>query len=75
MLFYDKNEKIQLRISGNTKINYQNDITIGSWKKTGHMSRQCYLGDKAPGAYFPTPSSGLTEDIDNSKYSKEERET
>ena len=33
LLFYDKNEKIQLRISGNTKINYQNDITKKSWEK------------------------------------------
>ena len=34
LLFYDKNEKIQLRISGNAKINYQNYTTENSWKKT-----------------------------------------
>ena len=33
LLFYDKIEKIQLRISVYTKINYQNDITERSWKK------------------------------------------
>ena len=27
MHFYDKNEKIQLRISGKTKVNYKNKIT------------------------------------------------
>ena len=43
-LFYDKVEKIQLRIICNTKIHHQNDKTIKSWKKTVHMSRQCYLG-------------------------------
>ena len=73
-LFYDKNEKIQLRISGNTKINYQNHITRMSWEKTAHMSRQCYLGDKAPGSDTPEPTSGLTADIDNLKYTKEESE-
>jgi len=73
-LFYDKNEKIQLRISGNVKINYQNDVTKKSWNKTAHMSRQCYLGDKAPGTDVSIPTSGLTEDIDNLKYSKEESE-
>ena len=73
-IFYDKSEKIQLRIAGTTKINYQNDITLNSWKKTVHMSRQCYLGDKAPGSNFPSPTSGLTEDVDNLKYSKEESE-
>ena len=74
LLFYDKNEKIQLRISGNTKINYKNDVTKKSWKKTAHMSRQCYLGDKAPGSDVAAATSGLTEDVDNLKYTIEESE-
>ncbi len=74
LLFYDKNEKIQLRIFGLTKINFQNNITQISWEKTAHMSRQCYLGNKAPGSDTSAPSSGLTEKIDNLKYSKEESE-
>ena len=60
LLFYDKSEKIQLRISGYTKINYQNEMTKKSWKKTVHMSRQCYLGDGAPGSFSSLPTSGLT---------------
>jgi len=74
-LFYDKNEKIQLRIFGNTKINYKNDITKNSWRKTAHMSRQCYLGDKPPGSNSLGPTSGLTYDVDNLKYTIEESET
>jgi len=74
LLFYDKNQKIQLRIYGNTKINYKNDVTKESWKKTVHMSRQCYLGDKAPGSNALAPTSGLTSDIDNLKYTLEESE-
>ena len=74
LLFYDKEEKIQLRIVGKTKVNYQNDITKKSWDNTTHMSRQCYLGDKAPGSNTATPTSGLTEKIDNHKYSIEESE-
>ena len=74
LLFYDKFEKIQLRISGLAKINYQNEITKHSWKKTVHMSRQCYLGKKAPGSSSSSATSGLTEDIDNSKYTLEESE-
>ena len=38
------------------------------------MSRQCYLGDKAPGIKTSIPSSGLTEKIDNYKYSIEDSE-
>ena len=74
LLFYDKGEKIQLRISGNSKINYQNKITEKSWKNTVHMSRQCYLGKIAPGTNSTDPSSGLSHDIDNFKYSIEESE-
>ena len=74
LLFYDKNEKIQLRISGIAKINYQNHISKKSWEKTAHMSRQCYLGDKGPGTDASLPTSGLTDDVDNLKYSKEESE-
>ena len=74
LLFYDKSEKVQLRICVSAKINYKNEITEKSWKKTAHMSRQCYLGDKAPGADTFKPTSGLTENIDNLKYSVEESE-
>jgi len=73
-LFYDKSEKIQLRISGSTKINYQNNTTQNSWKKTAHLSRQCYLGSKPPGAAVSTPTSGLTSEVDNLKYTIEESE-
>ena len=73
-LFYDKIEKIQLRIFGSTKINYKNEISKKSWKKTAHMSRQCYLGNNAPGTEAIGPTSGLTNDIDNLKYSLEESE-
>jgi len=74
LLFYDKSEKIQLRICGYTKINFQNDLTKQSWGKTVHMSRQCYLGDKAPGISVSEPTSGLTTDVDNLKYTIEESE-
>ena len=74
LLFYDKNEKIQLRIYGNTKINYQNHITKKSWEKTAHMSRQCYLGGEPPGSDSFEPTSGLTSDVDNLKFTKEESE-
>ena len=74
LLFYDKNEKIQLRIFVSTKINHKNSTTKQAWKKTAHMSRQCYLGDKAPGSNSTEPTSGLTSDVDNLKYTIEESE-
>mgnify|MGYP001209772244 CR=1 FL=1 len=74
LLFYDKSEKIQLRISGTVKINYLNNFTKKAWKKTVHMSRQCYLGDKPPGSIASIPTSGLGETIDNLKYTLDESE-
>ena len=74
LLFYDKSEKIQLRIYGHTKINYQNDIAKKSWEKTAHMSRQCYLGNETPGSSTSKPTSGLSADVDNLKYTIEESE-
>ena len=74
LLFYDKTEKIQLRVFSKIIINYHNSITESSWKKTAHMSRQCYLGEKGPGTISTTPTSGLSENVDNFKYSIEESE-
>ena len=74
LLFYDKTEKIQLRVIGSVKINYKNDKTKQSWKKTAHMSRQCYLGVESPGSNSLSPTSGLTTKIDNLKYTIEESE-
>jgi len=36
--------------------------------------QQCYLGDKAPGSDFSTPTSVLSGDVDHFKYSIEESE-
>jgi|TARA_B110000438_G_scaffold298274_1_gene346189 3-hydroxyisobutyrate dehydrogenase len=74
LLFYDKVEKIQLRVFGKTKINYHNDVTRKAWSKTSHMSRQCYLGEDSPGKNTSFATSGLSNDIDNSKYTLEESE-
>ena len=74
LLFYDKSEKIQLRIFGSVKINYKNDLTKKSWKKTAHMSRQCYLGSNSPGSNTTHPTSGLSSNVDNLKYTIEESE-
>ena len=74
LLFYDKKEKIQLRVSVKTEINYQNNTTKKAWERTPYMSRQCYLGEKTPGTNSPVPTSGLSGDVDNFKYSIKESE-
>ena len=74
MLFYDKIEKIQVRIKVECTINHDNKITKESWSKTGHMSRKCYLIDNGPGIESPTPTSGLKAELDNFEFTIEQSE-
>ena len=74
LLFYDKEEKIQLRIKVNCVINHDNEITKQSWLKTAHVSRKCYLVDNGPGTEMDEPSSGLNKDIEKSGFTMEESE-
>jgi len=74
MLFYDKEEKIQVRVKVECTINSQNEVTKQSWLKTGHMSRKCYLVDNGPGTESSTPTSGLKPELDNFEFTMEQSE-
>ena len=74
ILFYGKEEKIQLRIKAECVVNHDNEITKESWKKTGHISRKCYLVTNGPGTESDKPTSGLDNKFDNFDYTKEESE-
>ena len=74
MLFYDKEEKIQVRLKVECIINHNNEITKESWSKTGHMSRKCYLIDNGPGVVSPPPTSGLKPELDNFEFTMEQSE-
>ena len=74
MLFYDKEEKIQVRLKIECVVNHNNDITEESWSKTQHISRKCYLVDNGPGSESEIPTSGLKPELDNFDYTKEQSE-
>ena len=74
ILFYDKEEKIQVRLKVECVINFNNDVTKESWLKTGHMSRKCYLLDNGPGSESLKPTSGLKPELDNFQFTKEQSE-
>ena len=74
MLFYNKEEKIQVRMKVECAVNHNNEITKESWSKTGHISRKCYLVDNGPGTVSPTSTSGLKPELDNYEYTMEESE-
>ena len=74
MLFYDKEEKIQVRLKVECTINHDNEITKKSWSKTHHISRKCYLVNNGPGTESDIPTSGLIPELDNFNYTKEQSE-
>ena len=74
LLFYDKEEKIQLRVQVECEINNQNSISNESWKKTQHISRRCYLTDNAPGTISENPTSGMISKLEDFDYTMEQSE-
>ena len=74
MLFYDKDEKIQVRLKIECVVNHNNDITKESWSKTQHISRKCYLVDNGPGSESETPTSGLKPELDNFEFTMKQSE-
>tara|TARA_B100000427_G_scaffold195278_1_gene162337 strand:- start:77 stop:676 length:600 start_codon:yes stop_codon:yes gene_type:complete len=74
LLFYDKEEKIQLRVKVDCEINNQNSTTEESWKKTQHISRRCYLTDSPPGTASENPTSGMISKLEDFDYTIEQSE-
>ena len=74
MLFYDKDEKIQVRLKIECVVNHNNEITKESWSKTQHISRKCYLVDNGPGSESASPTSGLKPELDNFEFTLEQSE-
>ena len=74
LLFYDKEEKIQLRVKVECEVNNQNSTTEESWKKTQHISRRCYLTDSPPGTLSDNPTSGMISELEDFDYTMEQSE-
>jgi len=74
MLFYDKEEKIQIRLKVECITNHNNEVTRESWSKTQHISRKCYLVDNGPGTKSDNPTSGLKPELDNFEFTIEQSE-
>ncbi len=74
LVFYDKEEKIQLRVKVECEVNNQNSTTEESWKKTQHISRRCYLTDSPPGTKSNNPTSGMISKLEDFDYTMEQSE-
>ena len=74
LIFYDKEEKIQLRVKVICEVNNQDPVSEESWKKTQHISRRCYLTDSAPGSVSENPTSGMISKLEDFDYTMEQSE-
>ena len=74
LVFYDKEEKIQLRVKVICEVNNQDPVSEESWKKTQHISRRCYLTDNAPGSVSERPTSGMISKLEDFDYTMEQSE-
>jgi 3-hydroxyisobutyrate dehydrogenase len=73
-LFYDADERIQLRIKGKAVLHHVNDITAKAWETTTLSSRKCYLTLHSPSSFTNSSTSGLSEDIEQEKFTLLESE-
>ena len=60
VLFYDKSEKVQIRVRGTARIERDGPIADAAWAASANFARRCYLGD-GPGTVADAASSGLPE--------------
>ena len=74
LVFYDKEEKIQLRVKVTCEINNNNPLAEESWKKTQHIRRRCYLTDSGPGTVSENPTSGMISKLEDFDYTMEQSE-
>ncbi len=73
-LFYDAGDRIQLRVMGQAVLQYKNDLTAEAWNNTSSSSRRCYLTLHNPSSFVEIPTSGLSEDIEQEKFTLAESE-
>ncbi len=72
--FYDKPRKLQCRFYGRAAIHSDDDLADSAWSGTRAFSRRCYLADEVPGEASPTPTSGLSADLERRNPGQEESE-
>lgn len=64
-LFYDKDEKVQLRFYGDVEICNQTNETREIWDNLSFNGRKAYLAEPGPGIIVSKPGDGLDDVTDN----------
>ena len=73
-LFYNAEEKLQIRIKGKAEIHLDDELAEEQWQSTELFSRRCYVGE-APTQTSRKPTSGLPETLVDREPTREESES
>ena len=71
VLFYDREEKVQIRCRGTARIERNGELTDAAWQQSDNYARRCYLG-RSPSEVADQPTSGLPEWIEGEKPTDEQ---
>lgn len=63
-LFYDANEKLQLRLRGKAAVRADDSLAQTQWQRTRPSARRCYLAIHGPGTTLATASAGWSPPFD-----------
>jgi 3-hydroxyisobutyrate dehydrogenase len=61
LLFYSKEDKIQIRLEGTASLHVNDELGDRQWHNSRLTSRKCYLAEPAPGTESLNPASGIPE--------------
>ncbi len=66
VLFYDAQEKVQIRCKGTARIESDSELAEDAWSASSAFARRCYLG-QPPGEQSDGPASGLPANLEGVK--------
>ncbi len=73
-LFYNAEEKLQVRIKGKAEIHLCDELAEEQWQSTELFSRRCYIGEP-PTQTSKNPTSGLPQELVDREPTREESES
>ena len=71
VLFYDREEKVQIRCRGIARIERNSEVADAAWQQSDNYARRCYLG-RSPSEVADEPTSGLPEWVEGEKPTDEQ---
>lgn len=64
VLFYNPEEKSQIRLSGTVCVETIGETSDAAWRQSTPFARRCYMAEAAPGTINSHPTSGLPDWIE-----------